>query len=242
MKHVLLRSIVKVLLPRIWRESMKKIKLLLLDDHQIILDGLKTMLSRDKHIQICGSYLSGIEAIKHALIYHPDIIITDLRMPDMSGYDFIRNIKSYNIKARILALSICMSPNAINGAIQAGANGFVPKQNATHAEISKAINLLMQGQDYFAPEILNALHSNGKPKKYCNDAGKNIPDLNVLTKNELQILQLFADGLSSQEISKKLVMTTKVIEKYKTKIMIKLNLKSNVELIKFAIKSNVCYS
>jgi DNA-binding NarL/FixJ family response regulator len=220
---------------------MKKIKLLLLDDHQIILDGLKTMLSRDKHVQICGAYLSGIDAIKHALIYLPDIIITDLRMPDMSGYDFIRNIKSYNLKARILALSICMSPNAIKEAMRAGANGFVPKQNATHAELVKAINLLMSGQDYFAPEIVAALNSNGKPKKYCNDVGKHKPDLSVLTKNEMQILQLYADGLSTKEISGKLAMSAKVIEKYKTKIMIKLDLKSSVELIKFAIKNNVCY-
>jgi DNA-binding NarL/FixJ family response regulator len=220
---------------------MKKIKLLLLDDHQIILDGLKTMLSNDKHIQICGACLSGIDAIKNALIHHPDIIITDLRMPDMSGYDFIKNIKSYNLKAKLLVLSICMSPNAVNDAMRAGANGYMPKQNATHDEIIKAINLLMQGQEYFAPEILTALNNNTKPKNGHKEVSHPKPDIHVLTKNELQILQLFADGLSSKEISNKLLLTTKVIEKYKTKIMIKLNLKSNVDLIKFAINNNVCY-
>jgi DNA-binding NarL/FixJ family response regulator len=220
---------------------MKNIKLLLLDDHQIILDGLKTMLSHDKNITICCSCLSGIDALKGALIHHPDVIITDLMMPDMSGFDFIKNIKSYNLEARILILSMCMSPNSINEAIMAGANGFVPKQNATHDEIIKAINLLMKGLDYFAPEILTAINSSPKPKNGRQDVSYDNLDISVLTKNEIQVLQLYAEGLSNKEISDKLSIKAKVIEKYKMNIMTKLNLKSNVDLIKFAIKNNVCY-
>jgi DNA-binding NarL/FixJ family response regulator len=220
---------------------MENVKILLLDDHQIILDGLKTMLSNDKHIIICGAYLSGIDALRDALIYHPDIIITDLMMPDMSGIDFIKNLKSYNLKARILILSMCMSSNIIKEAIQAGANGFVLKQNATRDEIIKAINILLEDNDYFSAEILTLINSNPKHKNGHPEVNYDNLDISILTKNEIHVLQLFADGLSNKEISSKLLITTKQVEKHKINIMAKLNLKSNVDLIKFAIKNNVCY-
>jgi DNA-binding NarL/FixJ family response regulator len=220
---------------------MKNVKLLLLDDHQIILDGLKTMLSHEKNIAICCSCLSGIDALKEALIHHPDIIITDLMMPDMSGFDFIKNVKSYNLKARILILSMCMSPNAINEAILVGANGFILKQNATHDEIIKAIDILMEGLNYFAAEILSTINSPPKYKNGNHVVSYSNLDISVLTNNEIQVLQLYAEGLSNKEISDKLIITAKVIEKYKMNIMAKLNLKSNIDLIKFAIKNNVCY-
>jgi two-component system, NarL family, nitrate/nitrite response regulator NarL len=220
---------------------MKNIKILILDDHQIILDGLRTMLSNDKHIIICGTYLSGIDAIKNALIHQPNVIITDLMMPDMSGLDFIKNLKSYNIKAKILILSMCMSSNIIQDAIQAGANGFILKQNATHDEILKAITHVTEGMDYFTSELLTTISSKPKQKNGSQEVSYDNLDISVLSKNEVQVLQLFADGFSNKEISQKLSMTIKTIEKHKSNMMAKLNLKSNIDLIKFAIKNNVCY-
>jgi len=220
---------------------MKTVKILLLDDHQIILDGLKTMLSNEKQFAICDAQLSGIEALKGALIHEPDMIITDMLMPDMSGIDFIRNLKSYNIKSKILILSMCMMPNLIQEAITAGADGYVMKQNATRDEIVKAIEIVMGGKQYFAEEILNMLNDKSKPGNGHHEVSLDNIDISILSKNELQVLQLFADGFSNKEISAKLLMTVKQVEKYKANMMRKLNLKSNVDLIKFAIKNNICY-
>jgi DNA-binding NarL/FixJ family response regulator len=220
---------------------MKTVKIILLDDHQIILDGLKTMLSNDKHIVICGAYLSGIDTLKNALIHQPDVIITDMMMPDMSGLDFIRNLKSYNIKSKILILSMCMSTNIIQDAINAGANGFIMKQNASRDEIMKGITYLTEGRDYFPADVLNSLNNKSKPEATHQEVSYDNLDISVLSKNELQVLQLFADGFSNKEISQKLMMTIKTVEKHKSNIMTKLNLKSNVDLIKFAIKNNICY-
>jgi two-component system, NarL family, nitrate/nitrite response regulator NarL len=220
---------------------MNNIKIILVDDHQIILDGLMNMLKDDKNIIINGAFLSGIDALKNALMNQPDIIITDLMMPDMSGFDFIKNLKSYNIKSKVLILSMRMSADVITETIQAGANGFIPKQNATRDEIIKAITLLMDGMDYFNAEVLIALNSTPKPKNGYLEVNYDNLDISVLTKNETMILQLFADGLSNKEISMKLNMSAKIIEKNKMNIMAKLNLKSNIDLIKFAIKNNVCY-
>ena len=162
-------------------------------------------------------------------------------MPDMSGFDFINNLKSYNVKSKILILSMRMSAEVVTEAIQAGANGFIPKQNATHDEIIKAITHLIEGMDYFNADILIALNSNPKPNNDHKDVDFDNLDISVLTKNETMILQMFADGLSNKEISMKLNMSAKIIEKNKMNIMAKLNLKSNIDLIKFAIKNNVCY-
>jgi DNA-binding NarL/FixJ family response regulator len=219
----------------------KPVKIILLDDHQIILDGLRTMLSNDKHIIICGAYLSGIDALKNSLIHQPDVIITDMMMPDMSGLDFIRNLKSYNIKAKILILSMCISSNTIHDTIKAGANGFIMKQNASRDEIMKAITFLTEGKDYFPADILNTMNHKTKSENGHAEVSYDNLDISILSKSELQVLQLFADGFSNKEISHKLLINVKTIEKHKSKIMTKLNLKSNIDLIKFAIKNNVCY-
>jgi DNA-binding NarL/FixJ family response regulator len=219
---------------------MKPIRFLILDDHQIILDGLKTMLSKEKNISICGACISGIDALKNALVNKPDIIITDWMMPDMSGLDFIRNLKTYKIQSKILVLSMAVSSNVIHDAIEEGANGFIMKQNATRDEIMKAITHLSENKDYFPSEVLYALNSKTKPQAMHHDVSFDNFDISVLSKSELQILQLFADGFTNKEISEKLSVNTRTIEKHKGNIKVKLNLKSNVDMIKFAIKNNIC--
>jgi two-component system response regulator NreC len=134
-----------------------------------------------------------------------------------------------------------MSSTIIHEAIQAGANGFVMKQNATRDEIMKAISFLTEGDDYFTNEVLVALNSKIKPQTIHHEVSFDNLDISILSKSELQVLQLFAEGFANKEISQKLMLNIRTIEKHKTNIKSKLNLKSNVDLIKFAIKNNICY-
>jgi DNA-binding NarL/FixJ family response regulator len=159
----------------------------------------------------------------------------------MGGLDFIKNVKSYNIKAKILILSMHMSSNIIHDAILAGANGFIMKQNATRDEIMTAITHLSTGENYFTDEIINTL--NKKTKAHISNPVMKFeePDISGLTRSELQVLQLFADGHSNKEIAQKLNLNLRTIENHKSHIKSKLNLKSNIEMIKFAIKNNICY-
>jgi DNA-binding NarL/FixJ family response regulator len=219
---------------------MKKLKIILLDDHQIILDGLRTMLSSVENIEICGTFLSGIEALKNALIHQPDVIITDIMMPDMSGSDFIRNAKSYNIKAKILILSMCTTQVIIQETMDAGADGFVMKQNATRDELMKAIHAVTENKRYFNNDASVATGTKAKSENGHQDVSFDNLDISILSKAEMQVLELFADGFSNKEISEKLMMGVRTIEKHKMNVMTKLNLKSNVDLIKFAIKNNIC--
>lgn len=219
---------------------MKDIKIILLDDHQIILDGLKTMLSEEKNITICGTYMSGFEALKNVLYYKPDIVITDLMMPDMSGIDFIRNMKSYKLKTKILILSMCNSINVIQNSKTAGADGFITKQNATRMEIMKAINTLLKGKEYFAVDLRPSEEDEKEPENNQHVSDFDNMDVSILTKIEYQVLQLFAEGFSNKDISTKLLINIKTVEKHKSTIKSKLNITSNMDLLKFAIKNNIC--
>jgi DNA-binding NarL/FixJ family response regulator len=136
---------------------------------------------------------------------------------------------------------MCISPNIIHEAMEAGADGFIMKQNATRVELVKAISQLIDNKNYFNHEVTNAISYKPKTDNGHQEVSFDNLDISVLSKAELQVLELFADGFSNKEISQKLMMNEKTIEKHKANTMAKLNLKSNVDLIKFAIKNNICY-
>jgi len=219
---------------------MKIIKVLLVDDHQIILDGIHNMLSSESNISICGTCLSGRDGFEAAVKHKPDIIITDIMMPDMSGIDLIKKLKEYNLPSKILILSMFASADYIQNAVNAGANGFLMKQNATRNELMTAINQLMANKNYFNTEVANTIVSSLKPE--IDDKGIFVKthDEKLLSKRELQVLKLFAEGYSNKEISDKLFISLRTVETHKSNMISKLNLKSYVDLIKYAIKNKLC--
>jgi DNA-binding NarL/FixJ family response regulator len=218
---------------------MDIIKVLLLDDHQIILDGVKTMILNEPNISICGAYVSGSEALENAIKHKPDVIITDIMMPDMSGLEFVKKVKSNNLQAKILILSMFLSADYIQNAAQAGVNGFLMKQNATRDELMTAINLLMEGKNYFNTEVANTIISGIKSDVTDKSAGIEKHDLSILSRREVEVLKLFANGYSNKEISDKLFISLRTVETHKTNMISKLNLRSYVDLIKIAIRNNL---
>jgi DNA-binding NarL/FixJ family response regulator len=218
---------------------MDIIKILLVDDHQIILDGVKTMILNEPNISICGAYVSGKLALENAIKHKPDVIITDIMMPDMSGLEFVKNVKSYNLQSKILILSMFLSVDYIQNAAQAGVNGFLMKQNATRDELMTAINLLMEGKNYFNTEVANTIVSGIKSESGDKNTGPEKQDLSILSKREIEVLKLFANGFSNKEISDKLFISLRTVETHKSNMITKLNLKSYVDLIKIAIRNNL---
>ncbi|HNZ43058.1 MAG TPA: response regulator transcription factor [Bacteroidales bacterium] len=219
---------------------MKNIKVLLVDDHQIILDGIQTMLSSEPDISICGACITCKDAFEYILKHRPDVIITDINMPEMSGIELIKKIKSYNITAKILVLSMFASADYIQNAVNAGANGFLMKQNATRDELMTAIGQLMANKNYFNSEVANTIVTGIKPAFDDHDQFVKTHEKNLLSKRELQVLKLFAEGHTNKEISEKLFISLRTVETHKTKIISKLNMKSYVDLIKYAIRNKLC--
>lgn len=215
------------------------IKVILVDDHQIILDGLANMLLEAEDIKLCGlasDYNKAIEIVKQT---GPDVIITDLSLPGKSGIDLIRKICECYPSIRILVLSMYVSEDYIYNALRAGAYGYLPKQDTTKKELIKAIRTLYKGEQYFSESIAQVI-----TRIYSQSIAKSSDNLSIskshtLTHREREILRLYAEGLSNQEISDQLNISVRTVETHKNNIMQKFNFRSTVDMVKFAIRNNL---
>ncbi|MFA6402945.1 MAG: response regulator transcription factor [Salinivirgaceae bacterium] len=216
---------------------MKKIKILLVDDHQIILEGVKTMISDEEDIDFVGCASDGKKALEMIKCYLPDIVISDISMPDMTGIELTAKIVEMNIQTRVLILSMYTTDDYIYNAIKAGAKGILPKQDANKEMLLEAIRLINSGEEYYAPNISKNLMKNhlSSFKKGTNaDSTKKYS----LTHREREILKLYVEGYSNQEVADKLNISIRTVETHKNNIMQKFEFKSTVEMVKFALKNN----
>jgi DNA-binding NarL/FixJ family response regulator len=215
------------------------IKIILVDDHQIIRDGLSNMLQEAADIRLLGSASGYDEALAMIRESEPDVMITDLSMPGKSGIALIEKIRQKYPEIRILVLSMYVTEDYIFNALKAGAVGYLPKQDTTKTELLKAIRTIYQGNQYFSSSIAQVI-----AMSYAHSARKSadpetLTRTHTLTGREREILRLYADGLSNQEISGKLNISIRTVETHKNNIMQKFNFRSTVDMIKFAIRNNI---
>lgn len=211
--------------------------ILLVDDHQIILDGIRLMLDGAPGLNICGSASDAIQALSMAKTLKPDVVIADISMPGMSGIELTEAIRVTLPETRVIILSMYSSEDYICRMIAAGADGYLTKQNTNRVELLEAIRTVMAGDSYFSGEIREII-----TQRYFDRArkGKANPGRPVhLTPRETEILKLYADGLSNQEIAEKLFISSKTVEAHKNNIMQKFNFKSTVEMVKYAIRHHM---
>lgn len=214
------------------------ISILLVDDHQIILDGIKQMLEGESSICICACAENGKQALELALQNPPDIIITDVSMPEMNGVELCEQIQKTRITSKVIILSMYASEDYIYKAIQAGAKGYLTKQNTTKEELISAIHRIVNGEEYYSPAVANIMMKNyiNKAQNKNNSETKTV---NSLTTREREILKLYAEGYSNQEIADKLCISNRTVDAHKNNIMQKFEFKSTVDMVKFAIKNDI---
>ncbi len=216
---------------------MSQIKIALVDDHQIVRDGIRALLESMNNIEVISEASSAKEFFDNIKYVQPDILITDISMPEISGIELTKmineNEKTRNIK--VLILSMFTNEDFIFNAIKAGAKGYLPK-NTNRNELYEAIKTIYNGEEYFSDSISNIILKSyiRKAKSYEQTDKKE-----TLSARETEILKLFAQGLSNQEIADKLFISIRTVESHKNHIMQKLELKSTVDLIKFAIKNKI---
>ncbi len=212
---------------------MNVIKLIIVDDHQIVRDGIKAMFIVSKDIKVIGEAADYDSLMRILANQTPDIIILDISLPGKSGVEITHELKKTNEEIKILILSANTDEDSIIGAIKAGANGFLPKDTSKE-EFITAINLVYNNEDYFGEKLSKIIY-----KSYVQHVKtKSISD-NCLSEREIEIIKLLADGLSSKEIANKLFISSRTVETHKNNIISKLNLKNNVELVKYAIKNGI---
>ncbi|NTW24585.1 MAG: response regulator transcription factor [Lentimicrobium sp.] len=213
------------------------IKVILVDDHTIVRDGIKALLAGQEDIVIIGEASNGLDLLSMLKSGHPGVILLDISLPDYSGIELCEIIRHEYPTIHVLFLSMYTSEEYIFNAIKAGAQGYLPK-NISQAELLLAIRTVSQGSEYFSESISNVILKS-YIKKAKDREPENLNPENSLSKRELEILKLFAEGIPNPQIAEKLFISTRTVESHKNHIMQKLNLKSTVDLVKFAIKHQI---
>ncbi len=216
---------------------MPDIKIMLIDDHQIVRDGIKVLLESLDNVKVIGEASNVVELLEKLKSAQPDIIVTDISMPDISGIELTKIIngdKKY-LGIKILILSMYTNEDFVFNAIKAGAKGYLPK-NTTRKELFEAVNTIYNGDEYFSESISNIILKSYIKKVKSVENGEKKEALSI---REIEIVRLFAQGMVNQEIADKLFISIRTVESHKNHIMHKLALKTTVDLIKFAIKNNI---
>lgn len=205
------------------------IRIVLVDDHTVLRDGLKSLLNYESDLNVIGDASDGREAIALVDDLKPDIMVTDISMPGLNGIESVRAIRQNHPHLRIIILSMHAGQEYVIQALQAGANGYVVKQ-ADASEVLTAIRAVMAGGAYLSPTISQHIIDG-----YLS---QNLEDLSgpKLTTREREVAQLLAEGESTRSISEILTISIKTVETHRMNIMKKLNAKSQTDLIKYALK------
>ncbi len=214
---------------------MRKIRVLIVDDHTLVRDGIRALLALVSDIEVVGEAANGKEALERVQELVPDVVLMDLAMPIMSGLEATRRIRKEFPKTRVLALTQYDDSEYVIPVIEAGACGFVTKMMA-FSELASAIQAAYNGDSYLSPSAATALIEECQQK--VSTEGDKDP-YQQLTDREREVLKLIAEGHTAREIADMLVVSPKTVEWYKTSLMNKLNIHNKTDLIKFAIRKRV---
>ena len=210
------------------------ISIILVDDHVIMRDGLRHLLSEESDIEVVGEADNGREAVKLALEKKPDIVIMDIAMQDMNGIEATRQIKSENPDIKIIALSMHSERQIVVGVFRAGASGYLLKDSSS-LELVDAIRTIYLGRKYLSQKISDIiLQEISDVKKETGEIG-----VDILTNRECEILQLISEGNSTKKIADVLFISPKTVESHRANIMDKLNIHNIPELTKYAIRAGL---
>lgn len=212
-----------------------KIRLILVDDHEVVRSGLRMLLASESEIEIVGEAGSAGEALQAVADHEPDVVLMDIGLPDMSGIEATRTIKQTHPETAVVALTIHEDEEYFFRMLEAGASGYVPKRAAPD-ELLAAIQVAAEGEVYLYPSLAKLL-----VKDYLvGDApSRSTEELDGLTDRELEVLAHLADGASNAEIGETLSISPKTVARHRENIMRKLNLHSRVELVKYAIRKGI---
>ncbi len=210
------------------------IKVMLVDDHKIMREGLRTLLEKQEDLQIVGEAGDGRTAVSLAQKLLPDLIVMDTVLPDLNGIEATRQIIAEHPHIKIIALSMHSDKQFVIEMLKAGASGYMLKDCASE-ELVKAIQSVMDNQVYLSPKITTVVL-----KEYVPDLHKGETSVfKILTKREREVLQLIAEGKTTKEIAHLLEVSIKTVETHRQQIMNKLNVRSVAKLTKYAIREGL---
>jgi two-component system response regulator NreC len=213
---------------------MSKIRLLLVDDHEIVRAGLRMLFMAEPDMEIVGEAGSAEEALRAVRKVKPDVVLMDVAMPGMSGIEATRRIKEADPGVAVLALTMHEDEQYFFEMLNAGASGYIPKRAAPDDLVS-AIHVVSQGNVFLYPTLAKLLVKDFIQR---TESGEDSA-AEVLTPREREVLTYIAEGHTNREIAEELVISHKTVDRHRENIMRKLNLHSRVELVKYAIEKGL---
>lgn len=212
-----------------------KIRVLVADDHAIIREGLRVMLGNQSDMEVVGIAANGREAIQLVDEYKPDVAVMDISMPELNGIEAIQQILPRHPQMKVVVLSIHGTKPYVYRALKAGAKGYLMKETAG-LEVVDAVRAVYHGQRYLSQSIADLLTTESSHKL---EPSIEVNPLGVLSMREREILQLVAEGKTSQEIAERLSISPKTVDTYRSRLMHKIGVDDVAGLVRFAIQNGV---
>ena len=214
--------------------SEKKTRILLADDHEVVRRGLRTLLETHAGWEVCGEAVDGRAAVDLAQKLAPDIVVMDIGMPQLNGFEATRQILERTRGIEVLVLSVHDSEQMVREVIGAGARGYVLKSDAGR-DLVAAVEALLRREPFFSPSVASSMR-----RSDLKVAGPKRPSLRPtgeLTRREREVLQLLAEGCANKAVAKVLGISVKTAETHRARLMRKLGMKSLADLVRYAIRN-----
>lgn len=213
--------------------NMKKTNIFIADDHPVIRDGIRSVFSGTNEFKVVGEAGSGIEALEGISTLKPDLVLMDITMPELDGIAVTKRVVDGFPEIKVIMLSMHADPFRAIEAFRAGASGYVLKDSAPE-EILKAAHKVLKGLKYASPAV-----SEGLLNDFVEKIKKEEGPADTLTEREKEIIRLIAGGATSNEIGRKLFISTSTVKSHRNKIMKKLGINDMASLIKIAIQKGI---
>jgi two-component system response regulator NreC len=214
---------------------MKRIRILIADDHGIVRKGLRLQLEQHKEFDIVGEATEGREAVRMAEELSPDVVIMDIAMPNLNGIQATAQVVKKNPHVGVIILSMYSDETYLMRTLAVGAKGYLLKESA-EVDLDNAVRAVADGKPFFSPAIANALlqdYMRQLQQRGLQDS------YDLLTEREKEVLQLLAEGKSNKDIANMLNLSTNTVETHRTRLMQKLNLHSSAEIVLYAVRKRI---
>ncbi|GAB3527916.1 response regulator transcription factor [Pontibacter brevis] len=215
------------------------VRLVLTDDHKIVREGIKALLNQDNSVQVAGEAASGKELLEFLAHTPVDIVMLDISMPDMDGYETMKLLRKNYPDVKVLVLSMMDDERHVHQMLEGGAAGYLLKNTSVN-EMLSAIQLIAGGIQYVSPALtLNLLHRVKKSPQFLFNQGNGKKAYKQLSKRETEVLQLISEGHTNAEISEVLFTSKRTVETHRQNLLEKTQTKNTAALIKFAVLNGI---
>jgi DNA-binding NarL/FixJ family response regulator len=209
------------------------IRVIVADDHRIVREGLVALLQREDDIEVISEARDGMELVRQARELRPDVVLVDLSMPRMNGVEAIRRIRAEPLRCKLLCLSVHEQPQQVLAALDAGASGYVLKENSFD-ELARGVRRVMADQIYLSGELVGIVLQGGR-----RPAEMPAGELARLTPREREMVQLLSEGYTAQQIAQQLHLSAKTVATHREHVFAKLQIQGIAELTRFALREGL---